>query len=124
MTPFLGFVKLRMSDWAIARTTYLCNRRTIMSNAELKADLVLADLIRDLAHAQAARRKRFAAIVRFVRHREASGPATDMMEQIHRDKQLCKMLVDYETKSEIIGMMEFVRDFKMKPPRCRSRRQA
>jgi hypothetical protein len=89
-----------------------------MSDAELKCDLAHADLLRDLAHAQAARRKRFAAIVRLVRHREASGPATDMMEQIDRDKQLCKMLVDFETKSEIIGMMEFVRDLKMKLP-CR-----
>ena len=37
------------------------------------------------------------------------------MKQIHSDKKLCKLLVDYETKSEIIGMMEFVRDLKMKP---------
>lgn len=95
-----------------------------MSDAELKGDLVLADLIRDLAHAQEARRKRFAAIVRFVRQREATGPANDMMSQIRTDEKLCKLLVDYEAKSEIIGMMEFVRDFKMKPPRCRSRRTA
>jgi hypothetical protein len=91
-----------------------------MSNAELKRDLTLADMIRDLAHAQEARRKLFAAICRFVRHREASGPAKEMMEQIRRDEKLCKLLVDYEAKSEIIGMMEFVRDFKMKPPRRRS----
>ena len=88
-----------------------------MRNAELKCDLAHADLIRDLAHAKEARKKQFAAIVRFVRRREASGPAKDMMEQIRSDKQLCKMLVDYETKSEIIGMMEFVPDLKMKPPR-------
>jgi hypothetical protein len=43
-----------------------------------------------------------------------------MMEQIRSDKQLCKLLVDYETKSEIIGMMELVADFKMKPPVARS----
>ena len=43
-----------------------------MSNAEVKDDLALADLMRDLAHAQEARRKQFAAIVRFVRRREAS----------------------------------------------------
>ena len=95
-----------------------------MSNAELKCDLALADLIRNLAQAREAREKQFAAIVRFVRRREASGPAKDMMEQIRSDKQLCKMLVDYETKSEIIGMMEFVRDLKMKPPRRTSRRTA
>ena len=96
----------------------------IMSNAKLKWDLAYADLMRELVDAQKARRKQFAAIVRFVRRREASGPAKDMMEQIRSDKQLCKMLVDYETKSEIIGMMEFVRDLKMKPPRRTSRRTA
>ena len=89
-----------------------------MSNAELKCDLAHADLMRDLAHAQEARKKRFAAIVRFVRHREASGPANDMMTQISADEKLCKLLVDYEDKSEIIDMMEFVRDLKMNPPRC------
>jgi hypothetical protein len=83
-----------------------------MSNAELKRDLALADMIRDLAHAQEARKKLFAAIFRFVRHREASGPAKEVMEQIRRDEKLCKLLVDYEAKSEIIGMMEFVRDSK------------
>jgi hypothetical protein len=90
-----------------------------MSGVELKADLALADLIRDLAYAQEARKKQFAAIVRTVRRREASGPATDMMEQIGRDNKLCKLLVDYEAKSEIIGMMEFVSEHKMKPPRHR-----
>ena len=95
-----------------------------MSNAELKSDLALADLIRDLAHAQEARKKRFAAIVRFAQRREASGPAKDMMEQIRRDEKLCQLLVDYEAKSEIIGMMEFVRDLKMKPPQRASRRTA
>jgi len=39
-----------------------------MSNAELKANhCALADLVRDLAHAQEAREKKFAAIVRLVR---------------------------------------------------------
>ena len=81
---------------------------------ELKADLVLADLIRDIAHAQEARRKRFSAIVRFVRQREALGPAKDIIEQVRRDERLCKLLVDHEDRSEIIGMMHFVRDLKMK----------
>ena len=95
-----------------------------MSNAELKCDLALADLIRDLAHARETREKQFAAIVRLVRRREASGPAKDMMEQIRRDEKLCQLLVDYEAKAEIIGMMEFVRDLKMKPPQRASRRTA
>jgi hypothetical protein len=56
-----------------------------MSNAELKSDLALAELIRDLALAQEARKNRFAAIVRFVRRCEASGPAKDMMAQIRRN---------------------------------------
>ena len=37
-----------------------------MGNAELKRDLALADLIRDLAHTQGTREKQFAAIVRLV----------------------------------------------------------
>jgi hypothetical protein len=95
-----------------------------MSGAELKRDLARADLMRDLALAQEARKKQFAAIVRAVRSREASGPATDMMEQIGRDNKLCKLLVDYEAKSEIIGMMEFVSELKTKPSRHRSRRHS
>ena len=83
-----------------------------MSDTELKSDLAHADLIREIVHAEDGRRKRFVAIVRFVRHGEASGPAKDMTQQIRSDQQLCKMLVDYETQSEIIGMMEFVSAFK------------
>jgi hypothetical protein len=88
-----------------------------MSNTKLKYYPAIADLIRDIALAQEAREKRFAAIVRFVRRREASGPAKDMMEQIRRDHQLCKLLVDYESESEIIGMIELVLELKMKPSR-------
>jgi hypothetical protein len=80
---------------------------------DLKRELALADLIRDLAHAKEARKKHFAAIVRLVQRREAKGPARDMMEQIRRDKKLCKLLVDYEDQSEIIGMMDFVRELKL-----------
>jgi hypothetical protein len=86
----------------------------IMNSAELKQDLAHADLIRDLAHARDARRKLFAAIVRYVQRREAKGPAGDMMEQIRRDQKLCKLLADYEERSEIIGMTDFVRD-KIEP---------
>jgi hypothetical protein len=88
-----------------------------MSNAELKGNIALAALIRDLAHAQAAREKRFAAIVRFVQRREANGPSKDIMAQIRRDNQFCKLLVDFEADSETIGMMEFVTDLKMKSRR-------
>jgi hypothetical protein len=52
-----------------------------MSNADLKGALALADLIRDLALAEDRRKKRFAAIVRFVRRREARGSAKDIMAQ-------------------------------------------
>jgi hypothetical protein len=80
----------------------------------------LADrLCRELALAQEAREKRFAAIVRFVRRCEASGSAKDMMAQIRRNHQLCKLLFDYESESEIIGMMELVLDLKMKSSRRR-----
>lgn len=93
-----------------------------MSNAQPKGALALADLIRDLAYAEEARKKLYAAIVRLVQRREAGGPAKDMMAQLRRDEKLCKLLVDYEEKSEIIGMMQFVRDLKMKPPRRMSHR--
>jgi hypothetical protein len=43
-----------------------------------------------------------------------------MLNQIGLDKKLCKLLVDYEDKSEIIGMMEFLRDLQMNPPVARS----
>ena len=81
-----------------------------MTNADLKSDLAHADLVRDLALAQEARRKRFAAIVRLVQRCEASGPAKAMMAQIRRDQQLCRLLVEYEADSEIVGMMEYVCD--------------
>jgi hypothetical protein len=88
-----------------------------MSNTKLKSYPAIADLTQGLALAQEAREKRFAAIVHVVRRREASGPATDMMAQIRRNHQLCKLLFDYESESEIIGMMELVLDLKMKSSR-------
>jgi hypothetical protein len=93
-----------------------------MSNAELKGNVALADLIRNLPAARAVRERQFAAIARVVRHREVNGPEKDMMEQIRRDEKLCKLLFDYEEKSEIIGVMEFVIDLKVKAARRKSRR--
>ena len=89
-----------------------------MGSADLKRELALADLIRDLAYAQEASKKHFAAIVRLVQRREAKGPAGDMMEQIGRDKRLCKLLVDYEEQSEIIAKLDFVRELKTDPSLC------
>ena len=86
-----------------------------MSSAELKAELAHADLIRELAYAKLERKKNLAKIVRFVQHREATGQAKDMMKQIRRDEKLCRLLVDLEDQSEIIGMREFVRDVKINP---------
>ena len=105
-----------------ARLRLIEQKVPIVSDDKLKSDLALADLIRDLALAQAARKKQFAAIVRLVQHREAKGPAKDMREQIRRDYKLCRLLVDLEDQSEIVAMTEFVRDIKMKQPRHRSRR--
>ena len=45
------------------------------------------------------------------------GHRETQMAQIRRDHQLCKLLVGYETESEIIGMMELVLDLKMKSSR-------
>jgi hypothetical protein len=98
--------------------------RTTTGSPELKRELALADLIRDMAHAEEARKTLFAKIVRFVQAREAKGPTQDMLEQIRRDQRLCKLLVKYEQESEIIGMMELVRDLKLKPPRRESGRTA
>jgi len=94
----------------------------IMRNVELKGALVLADLIRKFAHVEEARAKQFVAIVRFVRNREAKGPARDLLVQIDRDKKLCRLLVEYEEKSEIIGMVELVRALKKKQSRRGSNR--
>jgi hypothetical protein len=91
---------------------------TAMGSDDLKRELALADLIRDLAYAQETRKKLFAAIVRLVQRREAKGPSGDVMEQIRRDKKLCKLLVDYEDRSEIIGMLDFVRELKTCPSLC------
>ena len=85
-----------------------------MIKGELNGDSTPANLIRDIAIAQEAREKRFAAIVRFVRRCEAMGPAKDMMTQIRRDHRLCKLLYDYETESELIGAMEIVHELKIK----------
>jgi hypothetical protein len=52
-----------------------------MSNAELKGNVALADLIRNLPAARAVRERQFAAIVRFVRYRDASGLAKNMMRR-------------------------------------------
>jgi hypothetical protein len=95
-----------------------------MTNVEVKDALVLADLNRELARVQEARKKQFAAIVRFVQLREAKGPAKDMMEQIRRDNKLCRLLVDLEDQSEIIAMTELVRDLTMKQSRRKSRRHS
>jgi hypothetical protein len=37
------------------------------------------------------------------------------MKQLRRDEKLCKLLVEYEDNSEIIGVLELVRNLKMKP---------
>ncbi len=85
------------------------------TSANAKKRRAPPDLLPDLALAEKVREKRFAAIVRFVRRCQASGSAKNMVEQIRRDIQLCQLLVDYETESEIIGMTVFVRDLKKKP---------
>jgi hypothetical protein len=41
-----------------------------------------------------------------------------MMQQIRRDEKLCKLLVDYEEQSEIIRMMDFVRELNTRPSLC------
>jgi hypothetical protein len=84
-----------------------------VGSADLQRDLAHADLIRDLAHAREKQRKLFATIVRHVQRRETTGPARDMMEQTRQDQKLCKLLADYEDQSEIVGMMDFVREYKI-----------
>jgi hypothetical protein len=93
-----------------AKTRGIQAMQTTTGNPKLKRELALADLIRDMAHAEEARKTLFAKIVRFVQAREAKGPAQDMLEQIQRDQRLCKLLVQHEQESEIIGMMSCVRE--------------
>lgn len=87
-----------------------------MNKPTLKDSVAFADLNRDLTLAEAKRQKQFATIVRHIKRREAAGPAKDMMEQIRRDEKLCKLLVDYEDSSELIGRMEFLIDLNIKAP--------
>ena len=63
------------------------------------------DLVRKLALHQDAQEKLSAAIIRFVRRCEASGPAKDTMAKNRRDYQLRDLLFYYESESEVIGMM-------------------
>jgi hypothetical protein len=79
-----------------------------MSGIKLNSHQVQADLRRDLERAQEARKKLFAAIIHHVRYREAVGRANGVMKQIRRDEKLCKLLVEYEDRSEVIGMMELM----------------
>jgi hypothetical protein len=79
----------------------------------------VADLTRDLEAAQAAQERRFIQIVRHV-SRRSTRPVADMMAQIHRDKRLCALLTNYETESEIVGMIDVVRELIVRANRRRN----
>ena len=85
----------------------------------------LENLTLDLARAKLLQEKCFSKIVRFVRWQQkrlASGSA----EQIRRDVRLCELLVEYENQSQIVGMIDFLRDLTSRQQKrgVKSRRSA
>jgi hypothetical protein len=69
------------------------------------------ELTIDLARAKLLQEKCFSKIVRFVRWQQKK-PASGSAEQIRRDIRLCELLTEYESQSEIVGMIDFMRDLK------------
>jgi hypothetical protein len=77
----------------------------------LSHEASVENLTRDLKLAKAAQEKRFTQIVRYV-WRERSKPASNSGAQILRDMRLCGLLTEYGKESEIVGMIDLVRDMK------------
>jgi hypothetical protein len=77
----------------------------------------------DLGAAKQAQAKRFAQIVRYVK-RERAKPPSDFTAHVRRDFRLAALLAEYETASELVGMIDIVRDIKMRANRARERNKA
>jgi hypothetical protein len=81
------------------------------SNFALRDNNGIDELTLDLALAKLLLEKRFSKIVRFVRWQQKK-PASGSAEQIRRDIRLCELLTEYESQSEIVGMIDLMRDLK------------
>ena len=90
-----------------------------MAKKTHQLDRRVEDLTHDLERAHAAQQRRFAQIVRHV-SRRLSRPAPDMMTQIRLDERLCGLLTEYEKESEIVGMINIVRELIVRASRRRN----
>lgn len=81
------------------------------AKAVLSHETSVEDLTRDLKLAKAAQEKQFTQIVRHV-WRERSKPPSNSGAQILRDMRLCGLLTEYGKESEIVGMIDLVRDMR------------
>lgn len=61
----------------------------------------------ELVQAKSLQEKCFLHILRFIRWQRIN-PASGGAEQIRRDVRLCELLTEYESQSEIVGMIEFL----------------
>ncbi len=84
------------------------------------SDEIIAGLTRDLEAAEQAQAMRFAQIVRHVK-RERSKPPADFGASIRRDMRLATLLVEFENESELVGMIDVVRDIRIRADRDRQR---
>ncbi len=95
------------------------------AQADLADNTGLETLTLDLARAKLLQEKCFSKIVRFVRWQQKK-PASGSAEQIRRDIRLCELLVEYENQSQIVGMIDFLRDLTSRQQKrgVKSRRSA
>lgn len=73
----------------------------------------------ELLQAKSLQEKSFSHILRFIRW-QRKNPASGSAEQIRRDIRLCELLTEYESQSEIVGMIEFLSDSRTgeQPPKA------
>ena len=76
------------------------------------------ELTLDLVRAKLLQEKCFSKIVRFVRWQQRK-PASGSAEQIRRDVRLCELLTAYEDQSQIVGMIDFLRDLRLREQKRR-----
>jgi hypothetical protein len=61
----------------------------------------------ELVQAKSFQEKCFLHVLRFIRW-QRKNPASGGAEQLRRDVRLCELLTEYESQSEIVGMIEFL----------------
>ncbi len=95
------------------------SHRVRVAKASGQFDRRVEGLTRDLESARAAQEKRFTQIVRHVARR-LSRPTSDMLAKIRLDERLCLLLAEYEKESEIVGMIDMVRELIVRASRRRN----